>query len=316
MKYYIGVDSGGSHCKGVLISSEGDCLILLQEGPCSATGTPFEEACQNLRKVIEKLMVACPEKVSGIFAGISGCGNPMEADKFQRYLNQSFPEYVSFVSGDTLNPLYASVGDQDAIVAICGTGSGALAIIGNQTFRVDLDGYLFGDEAGGFALGRSVISHALCMEDGRVEKTLLHDLCGKKLGGDVRPLLPIIYEGGKQMVASFAPIAFEAMEQGDQVAKSIVDHAVQTIVKDIEVASTHFGKETDKISVVLCGSLWRASQQYYKEKAKELLSNRFELIVPALDPAFGAAVLAAKKTGYEDIQGLIQKLKNQQKRIK
>ncbi len=308
---YIGIDSGGSHCKGVLVTESGRCLGTSEAGPCSVTGTPFDTACENLKTVILALISLCNEdqEISGLFAGISGCGVAEDAARFDAFLHQEFPELPSAKTGsDALNPLYACIGDQDGIIAICGTGSGAYARIRGDMHRVDLDGYLFGDEAGGFAIGRHVINSALRMQDGRMKKTLLYDLCAAKMNGDVRAHLQTAYAGGKQYVATFAPVAFEAMMSGDEIGKSIIDQAVDSITEDILAASVHFPSETERITVVACGSLWKPADRYFEKAVTRRIGPGFEIRTPDLDPAFGAAVYAAALTGLENTEKMLENI--------
>lgn len=301
-RYYIGIDGGGSHCKGVLISESGRLAGSAAAGPCSKIGTPFEVSCANLKHVICELVSLCGDghDICGLYAGVSGCGAVENARPFVAFLHKEFPEFpFAKIGSDVLNPLYATIGDADGIIAICGTGSGAYARIQGEMYRVDLDGYILGDEAGGFSIGRNVLNSALKMQDGRLKKTLLYDLCVKRLGGGVRENIIHICDGGKQYIASFAPLAFESMQAGDMIAKSILDRAVESVTDDILTAARHFPSVTGKIPVVISGSLWKPADRYFEREVASRIGPRFEIKVPSVDPAFGAAVYGATLVGYK-----------------
>lgn len=308
---YIGIDSGGSHSKGILVSSSGQIIAEALAGPCSVSGTPFDIACVNLKTVTSELIAKCPDEIEirSLYAGISGCGVKEDAARFDEFLSKSFPELqLKRTGSDALNPMYASIGNADGIIAICGTGSGAYAVVNGRMHRIDLDGYLFGDEAGGYVIGRNVLNHALKMQDGRIGKTMLYDLCEEQIGGNVRENLQRFYQGGKQMVASLAPIAFRAMELGDHFGKRIIDEAIGSITECILAASRHFPAKKESITVVICGSLWQPANRYFVRKVSELTGPGFKLMEPALLPEIGAAIYAASLDGIKDTNGLIQKL--------
>ena len=90
----------------------------------------------------------------------------------------------------------------------------AFAKSGENQYRIGGYGYLLGDGGSGYAIGRAVIEAALRFEDGSGSETALYapvlTKCGSKT---VLEALGSFYRGGKSLIATYAPLLFDALEQ-------------------------------------------------------------------------------------------------------
>ena len=303
IKYFLGIDGGGSHTRGILLDRNGNMIFEASSGPSDAGGTPFETAISNLRCVMETLFesVGVSPSDTAVYAGVSGCGIRTDGDRYTEKLREIFAScpYLT-VGSDILNPLYGSIGVKDGIIAICGTGSGACAHVNGQLFKVDFAGYVCGDAAGGYVLGRKVLNAAVRMADGRLKKTCLLELCSEKAGGYITEQVNTLEKSGKSHIASFAKIAFEAMLMGDPTAKKIVDESVFSMTENILTSAKYLQHLEKPIPVIPAGSLWFAADGYIFNEVRKNLGSGFELMEKPLNPAKGAAVYAAHKSGISD----------------
>ncbi|MGI6172605.1 MAG: N-acetylglucosamine kinase [Christensenellales bacterium] len=285
----IGIDSGGTHTIAVLCDEKGNVLAQAQTGAASATGTPFDLAMENIKGAIDAVL--CGRQAKCLFAGISGCGVPENSKNYTEYLKKAYPNIGKIrVDSDVYNPIYASIGHGDGIVAMCGTGSVAFAQADGALFRADGDGYLLGDEGGGYAIGRNTLNAALRMQDGRLEKGAIYDLCAERLGSPVREKLRELHEGGKTLIASFSPICFQAYAMGDNAARRILENAAHSMAESILACAKHI--EGDRVPLVLSGSLWDAGGGLIRELVREEIGPRFAMRALDTDPAYGAAQAA------------------------
>ncbi|MBQ7289185.1 MAG: hypothetical protein IJW78_05625 [Clostridia bacterium] len=299
-RYIIGIDGGGTKTEAVLCDLEGNVVRRLLGGPSGATGLPFQEAAENLKTLVEELLDSPdgPLPVEALFAGISGCGLPANQKRYADFIGTFLPKTISSqVGSDVVCVLTGEFGKADGIVAVCGTGSVAYARTGENIFRVDGHGYLLGDDAGGYHLGKMAINAALRSLDGRLPETLLTKLCEEKLGGDLIENLGLFYEGGKRMIASFAPCLIQAQEQGDAIAGELMEKAAQAMADTIRAAGNRIAS-TQK-PVALCGGLWRKDGFMFR-RVSEILGENYTWILPSLPPVYGATVCAALSLGITD----------------
>lgn len=309
----IGIDGGGTHTKAVLYCLDGTLVARAETGPTDVDGTPFELAEERLDEVISRLMTCTGNQicVRAVFAGISGCGNLKQRNRYREFLCSICrnAERVE-VGSDLLNPLFSVTSRNEAVIAICGTGAVTCAFVGNTSYRVDGHGYLLGDEGGGFSIGRKVLMAALRDEDGRGPATVLTRFCCERLGKTVSEAVDDLTRAGKMIIASFAPLAFQAALGGDSVANDIIEYAAERLAEDV-LTLRHFFS-CAKVPVILCGGLWSTGQEVLKARVSEKIGGGFQMIEPPLAPECGAAVKAVSLIGLEESDRFRHRIQEQE----
>ena len=72
VKFYVGIDGGGTYTKAVLVSSSGELFGWAQGGTINYYSVPFEEAKGNLEEVLSRLTERIDaERISRVFIGCS-----------------------------------------------------------------------------------------------------------------------------------------------------------------------------------------------------------------------------------------------------
>lgn len=298
--YLIGLDGGGSHTEGMLCGENGVLIKRLQGGP-SSSGTHFDQALTHLGRLISELTcdLSQDDEVLCLYAGISGCGGEPNRTHYRQRLTALFPHIRRIeVDGDTLTPAYSIGKTKNTVVVTCGTGCIAVAQTEKDVFRVDGYGYLLGDDGGGFSIGRDVIRAVLQEQDGRGKPTLLTKLFWERHGTSALSALISVNQGGKQEIASHAPLAFEAAAQGDQVAKDILNRASEAICHTVQAAARHLSVRP--IPVVMGGSIWTAGDGWIKKRVRETLGSDYEWFFPDKPGAYGAVIRAAELACISD----------------
>ncbi|MFE6176510.1 BadF/BadG/BcrA/BcrD ATPase family protein [Streptomyces sp. NPDC056464] len=269
--YVVGLDAGGTRTRAVLAllgggGPEGEGV----SGPGNALTVPGHQLTEHLA---EALALAVPEAlrgrvvaVAGGFAGASRTA-PDEPGRIRAHaaltvaLSRLGIEAGSVEIHSDIEAAFASAAGTpaDGLALVAGTGAVAVRITGRVCAEtVGGDGWLLGDDGGGFWIGREAVRAALRMADGRGGPTALGASVGRALEvpEDVVPpdapgpydtgtwtrarreayrmhVLPAVMDGPPVRLARLAPLVAEAARHEDTVAARILeaaaDHLTDTV---------------------------------------------------------------------------------------
>ncbi len=294
----VGIDGGGTKTDAVLCAGDGTVLSRRIGEASSPTSQSLERAEACLCDVLKALLSpygGLAARLDGVFAGISGGGLKKHRLVLGAHLCDRLTNARNVVSGsDSINAISCALGQEDGIVAISGTGSSVFARTEGRMRQVGGWGYLLGDEGSGYDLGRMALRAVLLAWDGRGGQTFLSELCAKRLGVPVQEGIETLYEGGRTLIASFAPCALEAREAGDEVAAVLCERAARGLLEAIVAA----GRWVDlpRRPVAMAGSVWQ-SGGYFERQIGEWLGSGYELVRAQQPPVYGAVVEAARQAG-------------------
>ena len=294
MSYYIGVDGGGTKTEFVLADLEGNILKRTILSGCNPNDIGFQGTFDVLRQGIFDVCGEIPFRYISVFAGLAGGITGDNSRRIREFLEQYHFGRTGNGS-DAQNAVAISLLGENGITVIMGTGAIAFAQCDDKLYRIGGFGYMFGDEGSGFCIGRDGIAAALQSEDGSGQKTVLEESvrekCGRKI---ILDAIGDFYQGGKRLIASYAPLVFKAYLDGDEVAKNILHRNVKAIAQIIFGAAKHLpaGKE---VKVALCGGITKNKEvilpileQYLSEDAH----NQYNVSVCDSSIAHGALLLA------------------------
>ena len=291
-KVFVGIDGGGTKTEFLLFSEDGHILYREVFGASNPNVTGGEKCLEVLKSGIDT-MLGIHSEVDGVFCGIAGCSSADNKKLIYDFFKKTFPALKVNINSDIVNVMCSVPELDECIAAICGTGFSVFANVNDDIHRIGGWGYLLGKNGSGFDIGRDALSAVLAYEDGFGEKTIITDLVYAKLGTTVWESVPKIYEVGNSFIASFAPIVFKAYENGDEIAKKILDENAKSVAYLIEqaVAIYDCGK-----NVILSGGLCN-NDDIYRNLIREKLDSRINLIVPNLPQIYGACVKCCKLYG-------------------
>ncbi|MGN1052987.1 MAG: N-acetylglucosamine kinase, partial [Candidatus Scatosoma sp.] len=291
MKYYLGIDGGGTKTDFLLVNETGKALARRIEKGSNPNDIGIEGTYQvfveGLKSLCEEQAIS-PKQIT-LFCGGSGCG----VGSYSKELTERLDRIVAraSVSSDIANITEIGLFDQDGIVAIAGTGS-AFAIQKSQTVRlIGGNGFLFEDYGSGYAVARAGFKAILDEEDGFGQKTVLKELFEENLHGGIKKNLGTLYKGGKSLMASFAPLVFRGAEYGDGAAKDIIARNENYMAEVLNVSVQRYALT----KIALAGGLFK--NQAFVYGVKEKLCGEIDLCVPALPPVCGAVRRAVKLNG-------------------
>ena len=261
----IGIDGGGTKTEAVLSREDGTVLAYAATGSTNPADIGIHTAVERLNTLLKQLLCSCScgeNEISALYAGISGAAGRDLGAQLRDGLTACLPCMKRIIcTSDALNAFYGELGGRDGVALIAGTGSSAFCVQQGQVRQVGGWGYLIDDVGSGFWIGSAVLRAAFRAMDERGPETALRELVQEKLELPLQEGIGPIYTGGKRYVASFAPLAFAAVEAEDPVARTIVETAAAELALLLEVCARSF-QTGGQIDCVLSGSLWRAPMLY------------------------------------------------------
>ncbi|MBN1285899.1 MAG: hypothetical protein JXB47_10915 [Anaerolineae bacterium] len=318
MKYVIGIDGGGTKTQAVLLDPTGRELGRGRGGAANpntvgreATAAAMRQAVQTALMTASKAAGPSPrlEEIAGVGVGMAGVTGAQTW--LAETLSQVLPGAVVISTHDAEIALIGALGVQHGIVAIAGTGS---AIYGRSaagdSALADAWGYLLGDEASGFAIGRAAVQVFLHVLDGRAAPCALAEAVGAQLKLSTREAIvawayPRDKSGGLRAnvpgIAGLAAVVMEQAASGDTTAQAIIDAAADALV--LSIGAVRRRLSLGRCEVGLAGGVLRSGGPM-AEAATIKLAARLPGVTPVAprsDAATGAAWLAMAALGWREL---------------
>lgn len=316
MKYYLGVDGGGSKTYTLITDEHGNIVGKGSSGNGNHQ-IDYEDAKHNIRESVEMALNQAGIEHSEItFAYFGLAGADREADyKILRPMiaELGFPNHD--VNCDTAIALRAGTDRPYGVVLICGTGTNSAGVNPQRAFfQCGGFSYAFGDFGGGGDLCIEVFRSVIRAWEGREQPTLLTDLLLKDLGYDsVSRMFNDYLDHSKTPPLRTVKLLFQAAAQDDEVAKAILKQQGTELGKSARAVIQRLGMEDDMFDVVLAGSvLTRGEPSFihpYIEWAVKGCAPGASLVKLEIEPVVGALWLAFEAGGEKLPQEVYDRLR-------
>ena len=295
IRYYLGIDGGGTKTEFLLTDATGKQLRRVLLGASNPNDVGLSRTEEILDAGIREVTSGYNLHSISVFAGIAGARTSDNVERIEAYLSRFGFGRVGCDS-DMETAVAAGLLGGDGIVVILGTGSVINGRCGDERFRIGGYGYILGDPLSGFNLSRDAIYASLRCEDGSAEKTVLLDLFYREMKVDsLVDSISVFYSGGKREVAKYAPLVFEAARQGDKIALEILNKNARELSDMIRVAGKKF--DTPTVKTVLFGSLAEKTPEILQLILENLSCDtiNYEISVCDRSSVRGAIYLAGLK---------------------
>ncbi len=285
MRYFLGIDAGGSRCRARL-KDLGGTIVGEAEAGVANTRIGLEKLHAVLMSVTQDAFAAAAIDDSALAAtavgmGIAGLSRPgMKAAVSEL----DFPFGCVYLDTDAAVANLGAHQGEDGATLILGTGSIAFIKVGDVETMIGGYGFPISDEGSGAALGLSAMRHALRALDGRTKPTTLSSAVTAKFGHDTARAIEWMDKATPKDYAAFAPMVMDYADKNDEIARSIVEDAVKHIERFIE---TIFEKGAPRCA--LAGGLSGRLRPWLRERTTTRLSEAKG------DPLDGALILAGLK---------------------
>jgi len=313
MKYYLGVDGGGTKTAFMLISEDGKKIVLNEQPTChyNAVGVEgFEKVARDGFDAVVKEAAIAKSDVAGVAFGIPGYGEEPEWDeKLTAKVHEVFAGIPTNCVNDAEVGWAGSLAMEPGVNAVAGTGAIMFGrTTDGRTARTSGWCEVFGDEGSCYWLGR------LCAElfskeaDGRLPKGKLYDLVMQKLGfKDPFEMITLAYgklHNSRRDMAQLQIILCDAAEAGDPVAISAYERAADELALGIN-ALIRMLEFKAPVKVSYSGGAYRSGDLLLKPLAEKIAPYGGTLVEPRLSPVAGSALLGAQAGGVSDYSALI-----------
>ena len=265
MKYYIGVDGGGTKTAFALFDEKKN-MLTVHEGPGS-NHENLENGCddasarilEGINKLCEKAGIP-PRDISFILMGLAGIDHPWQHDKMCDMLSAGGLENFE-VFNDGFIVVKAGSESGSAIGYNCGTGVCCNGI-DSEGKMLQLMG--LGDFSGDISGGENIVCKSYELVYNQLylgmEKTLITDMVKKKYNISSREQLLGLIEkiespNGSEHIRNFIDFFFEAAKQGDRPALAYCELMAERGARAIAALASNLAFDGDEVEVVLSGSI-------------------------------------------------------------
>ena len=228
MKYYLGIDGGGTKTTVAVSDDNGKILFKESGKTINFYSVGMDKARRNLDEIIEKvaqkLNTDCFE---GVFVGCSALDNEADEKTINALCGGIKSEKIGMNSD-----LYIALKSVDSqlcpCVAICGTGSMATGEDENGNIVISGGwGHIIGDEGSGYAIAVNALAKCCTLCDAGKTSPLLEKANGFFSVDDFRKVIDIIYSADttKDLIAGFAAEVSNLCDTDSDAKEIVIEQA-------------------------------------------------------------------------------------------
>lgn len=225
MKYYLGVDGGGTRTTVAVSDEKGKVLFKAVGKSINFYSVGMEKARENLSEALNELYKNIGEiEFESAFIGCSALDNEASDETIDALCNGIIKAKKIGMNSDLFVALASSGGDACRVVAVCGTGSMVIGVDKNGVVKTKGGwGHIFGDEGSAYSIAVNALKAcAMLYDEGKITPLIkkAEDFFGVE---DFRQAIDRIYspETTKDVLAQFSQRVAEASKE-DFVAKTII----------------------------------------------------------------------------------------------
>lgn len=225
MKYYLGIDGGGTRTTAAVSDENGNVLYKAVGKSINFYSVGMEKARENLKDVINDIHKSVGEiEFESAFIGCSALDNEATQETITALCDGIIKAEKIGMNSDVFVALASSGEDKCRVVAICGTGSIVTGIDKNGNIKTKGGwGHIFGDEGSAYSIAVNALkASAMLYDEGKI--TSLVKKAEDFFGVDnLRKAIDKIYssETTKDVLASFSAKVAEVANE-DFVAKTVI----------------------------------------------------------------------------------------------
>lgn len=310
MKYYIGIDGGGSKTSVAIGDSKGKLLKSTLYPGCSYQEIGIDAVVSLISKSVKEIIVS----INADFLSCAGCciGLPCFGENTKKDIvikekieNELYPIPI-YIVNDGVVGWAGSLNCNEGIHLVAGTGAIAIGCNANgEIVRCGGWNELFGDEGSCYWIGKKVMQLFSKEADGRIPKSNIYYNIRKKyhLKNDfdfielmTRDVLPY-----RDKVALFQKNALEAADAGDMEVIRIYESAAKELAELIGSIKKQLSWKKEPIRVSYYGGLFHAGKYVLPKLKQELEKMNCLLQEPIFTATEGALLLAVKNFKEEEL---------------
>ncbi len=296
MKYYLGIDGGGTRTTAAVSDENGNVICRASGKTINFYSVGMAVSRENLAEVIESIYAQIGDVTfESAFVGCSAldteaetsvidalCGGIIKTEK----IGMNSDAYVALFSGECTEP---------RCVVICGTGSMALGIDGKGDVAVKGGwGHVIGDGGSAYSIAVNALFEAVCLFDEGVSDAPLVKSAEQFFGtGNLRGIIDKVYspETTKDVIASFAKSVDVLCAEGDSSSVVIMEKECAKLVRTV---SSLVNEIDDCSTIYLYGGVFQHNK-IFRDLFVKLMSKKYPSVKTELltvSPEEGALKIA------------------------
>lgn len=272
MKYYLGIDGGGTRTTAAVSDENGKILLKTAGGTINFYSVGMQKARHNLAEIINKIHSELGVvSFAAAFIGCSALDNEADEKLTSELCADVIKAEKIKLHSDVYIALRAVGTDKCPCVAICGTGSIALCEDSDgKTYVSGGWGHIIGDEGSAYAIATEALKICCIMSD-KEEKSALLESANAFFGVEnFRQAIDIIYspETAKDKIAGFAGEVGRLAVEGDIVSVQIISRQAFAFAQTVAVL---LRKNSCCTVLGLYGGVFQHNEmftEYFKERIK------------------------------------------------
>lgn len=300
MRYYCGIDGGGTKTAAVLTDENGKEYAASGAGGSSWRSVGIQGTAELFAEQIRSCLTQAHismNDLAGAAVGVPCFGENAAADKeIASLLSGLLPGIRLYLCNDAEVGWAGSLEMQPGVNVVAGTGSIAYGRNGaGESARCGGWSSYFGDEGSCYWLGRKTVELFCRQMDGRVRQRGVYEVIMERSGAAHPQEFIDRMEScalDRSKVASVQKYLLLAAEQGDSSARSLYEEAADELGMMALAAAQKIQIPGERLKVSVSGGLLHA-ERFFLERFQSW-TDRFDgqYVPAALEPVYGAALIA------------------------
>jgi N-acetylglucosamine kinase-like BadF-type ATPase len=301
MKYFLGIDGGGTHTTAWLGDGNLTPLARVKAGPSNPVKVGTANAQRELARVYRKALRDAhirPAILDGVCAGLAGGDSAPIQRSMLHWMRKAIPARAHLITTDAAITLAAALGESQGIIVIAGTGSIAFGRDRQGGIvRVGGWGNHFDDAGSGFDIGRKAIAASLRAHDGRGKATsLAAAICRELQISGITQAVPMALT--PQKIAGLFPLVKQQASAGDAVARRLCLKAAADLAELATTIIVRLRWKRHAVPVVCSGGIFQSSSLIRRAFTRRIheYAPRARVTLLKREPVEGALLLARQLT--------------------
>ncbi|WKX27094.1 BadF/BadG/BcrA/BcrD ATPase family protein [Tatumella ptyseos] len=282
--YRIGIDGGGTHCRGRLVDSQGNLLAECRGGTGNVY-SHFESALTEVESVVNELFTLANLSKSrfaesAMVAGLAGANVPSVLQRLEKWC---IPGLQHKIVSDVETACFGAHHGRPGAIFICGTGSQGAVWNGQYFQLIGGWGFMLSDLASGAVLGQRALRLALLAHEGIIDESSLTQYIMSSFKHDAEKMLLWTQQARPKDWAQYAKYVFDYAQCDDYHGVSLVRESA----KDAELMINTLLRQTE-LNVALLGGITEPLEPWLSADIRR------QLVQPKSDALAGAILMAEK----------------------
>ncbi len=306
MRYFLGVDAGGTKTHALITDEHGQALGFGTGGRGNHQSLGFEGQREVLNKVTHQALTTAGLRLEDLASagfGLAGFDWPSQMPAHAKSVASLGLSCPFEIVNDSIIGLLAGARHGWGIALVAGTGNNVRGRDQKgREGRITGEGIRFGEFGGGGELVGKALLAVSYEWSRRGPRTLLTKKFLEISGAqDLDDLIEGIDQGRYDPNASWASAVFDAAHAGDQPAREAIDWSARELGESASAVIRQLDLQNDEVEVIQIGGLFEGGALYAEPLRQTILETapHAKFIRLNVPPVIGSVVLAMQKINVD-----------------